>query len=81
MKLRWAAGFGVFPGGNVLVVIVMALGFACLRGAVFDFGISFGKLVFGAEMATAGFLAVESIMAEDLSKLDEVGNTAGFFEF
>ena len=81
MKVRWLARFGMLPSSNILVMIVVTLGFPCLSGSVLNFLISLGELVLSAEMAAAGLFAGKGVVAEDFSELDEVGHPPGFFEF
>ena len=61
------AGALEFPGGDVAVVLVVALGFAVF-------------LVFLAEVAAAGFLAVERVEGGQFGEVDEIGDAAGAFE-
>ena len=58
----------VAPGGDVGVVLVVAEGFA------------FGRLILFAEMAAAGFVAVERVEAHQFGEFEEVGDAAGLFE-
>lgn len=58
-----------FPCANVGVLVIVAEGFAVIR------------LVLDAEVAAAGFVAVEGIIAHELGELEEVGHAVGFFEF
>ena len=57
-----------FPGSDVRVVLIVALGFAL-----------FG-LVFESEMTAARFFSVESIAHFYFGEFEEVGDSACFFE-
>ena len=71
----------MLPSGDILELIIVATGLAGLSGAVLYFRVRFYELVFGTEVASAGFLAIEGIVAEDLGEIDEVGNATCFFKF
>src|SRR3974390_1070603 len=59
---------GIFPGGDVGVVGVVAEGFA------------FGSLVLLAEVAAAGFVALERVDTHQFAEFQEMGDGTGFFE-
>ena len=59
----------VLPDGDVGEVLVVASGFAVVG------------LVFGAEVAAAGFFADEGVVAHDFAEFEEVGDAACAFEF
>ena len=48
---------------------------------VVAFGLAVGRLVFDAEVAATGFVAVECVDTHQLSEVDEVRNATGFLEF
>ena len=56
------------PGGGIAVVLIVAESFAI------------GRLVFLAEVAASGFVALQGIQAHQLGELEEVGHAAGLFE-
>ena len=58
----------IFPSGDVTEVFIIALGFA------------FGGLKLLAEMAAAGFAAVQGIQTEQLGELHEIRHPPGIFE-
>ena len=80
MKNRRFARVGVFPCGDVEILVVVASGFTRLGFAVLDFFVGFGELVLQAEVASAGFGTVEGVVAEDFGEVDEVGDASCFFE-
>ena len=57
-----------FPGGDVAEVFVVAS------------GLIFRGLVFLAEVTAAGFVAGESVLREEFTEFEEVGNPSGVFE-
>ncbi len=61
-------GSGVFPGGNVGEMFVIAESFA-IR-----------SLILFAEMSAAAFVAMERIAAHEFAEFEEVGHTPGVFE-
>ena len=57
-----------FPGRGVAEVLVVALGLAVV------------VLVLDAEVAAAGFLAVQGVLGQQFAEFEEVGDAAGVFE-
>ncbi len=43
-------------------------------------GLAIGRLVFGTEMAAAGFVAFEGVKAHQFAELEEIGDAACAFE-
>ena len=71
----------VFPSGNVGEIRVIALRLTGLGIAGEHLGVFVEELMFQAEMAAAGFLAVAGVVAHDFGEFEEVRHAAGFFEF
>src|ERR1700691_1935378 len=67
-KLGRVAGAVEAPGRDIAEVLVVAKGFAV-----------FGSILL-AEVAAAGFVAVQRIDAHKLSELEEIGHTTGFLQ-
>ena len=62
------SGAGIFPCGDVGVRVIVAQRFAVR------------SLKFLAEMAAAGFVALQRVQAHQLAELQKIRHTAGIFE-
>ena len=74
------ANAGELPSGDVLEIIVVALGFADAGAAILHFGVGFGELVFESEVAATGFFPLQSVVAQGVGELEEVGDPTGLFQ-
>lgn len=68
VQCRFAPYTLKLPGRHITKKVVIALGFAIRR------------LMFGAEMPAAGFLAAERVTAQKLGELQEIRDPPGAFQ-